>query len=460
MSEKPARPYERLPQRRGELCACAATKVVFTVGRRFDSLPMKQDRRMRLKTIAGLSLALNVALVAWLALRPSRQAGVHESAATPPVVTPAPAARAAPAVTSASPAARTNFHWRQVESADYLAYMAGLRSIGCPEETIRDIIVADVNKLYAPRYAALAGSAPELTWWGRFDKRKPMRTEIAAQLRALNDEKKSLLQRLLGTEALAAATFVEADAAAVREQNVFAFLPEAKQAAVRDLVGRYQALHEWSAAQWKGLPSDDIDAKERELRDARRRELAGLLTPEEMREFELRDSVTAGALRQQYGRGDLTEAEFRKLYELRRDFEAQHPEAKREDWKRFDADSAGAIGPERFADIQRQNNSMWRAMQNIAGERGLSADSMQSAYAIQRDYAERMAQAVGQMFADPQQDPQPLRELAAQMDARLAETIGAESVKQLDRLGVLPRLVVQDDGKRKSYSFSRDAFAE
>jgi hypothetical protein len=64
------------------------------------------------------------------------------------------------------------------------------------------------------------------------------------------------------------------------------------------------------------------------------------------------------------------------------------------------------------------------------------------------------------MFADPQQDPQPLRELAAQMDARLAETIGAESVKQLDRLGVLPRLVVQDDGKRKSYSFSRDAFAE
>jgi len=85
---------------------------------------------------------------------------------------------------------------------------------------------------------------------------------------------------------------------------------------------------------------------------------------------------------------------------------------------------------------------------------------MQSAYAIQREYAERMAQAVGQMFADPQQNPQPLRDLAAQMDAQLTKTIGEEAVKQLDRLGALPRLVIQDDGKRKSYSFSRAGFGE
>src|SRR5204862_2392779 len=120
---------------------------------------------------------------------------------------------------------KTNFHGSQVESVDYLAYIANLRSIGCPEATIRDIIVSDVNKLYAPRYAALAGSAPELTWWGRFDKRKPVPAGLAAQLRALNDEKKSLLQHLLGSSALSEVTFIEVDAAAVREQTAFAFLP-------------------------------------------------------------------------------------------------------------------------------------------------------------------------------------------------------------------------------------------
>jgi hypothetical protein len=411
-----------------------------------------QHRRMKLKTIAILSLALNLALAGWLELRPSR---------------PAPAAKedvasisAAPIVTPEPPAAKTNFHWQQVESADYRVYIANLRSIGCPEETIRDIIVEDVNKLYAPRYAALVESAPELRWWGRLEKRKPVHAELAAQLRALNEEKRSLLQRLLGAFAAGDATFVELDAASVREQTAFAFLPEARRGAVRDVVNRYQALHEWSETQWKGLPADEREARERELRESRRQELAGLLTAEEMREFDLRDSPTADTLRQQYGAGDLTEAEFRKLYDLRRDFEERHPEARPEDWKQLDAEIANALGPERFTDIQRQNDSMWRAMQSIAAERGLTSDSMQSACAVERDYIERMAQAVGRMFADPQQNPQPLREIAAQMDARLAEIIGEETVKQLDRAGALPRLIVQDDGRRRIYSLSRRAFGE
>lgn len=51
---------------------------------------------------------------------------------------------------SASPSAQTavGFHWSQVESADYRTYIANLRAIGCPESTIRDIIVADVRALY------------------------------------------------------------------------------------------------------------------------------------------------------------------------------------------------------------------------------------------------------------------------------------------------------------------------
>lgn len=39
------------------------------------------------------------------------------------------------------------FHWSQIEAADYPAYIANLRRIGCPEQTIRDIITADVASL-------------------------------------------------------------------------------------------------------------------------------------------------------------------------------------------------------------------------------------------------------------------------------------------------------------------------
>jgi hypothetical protein len=64
------------------------------------------------------------------------------------------------------------------------------------------------------------------------------------------------------------------------------------------------------------------------------------------------------------------------------------------------------------------------------------------------------------MFASPEQDPRPLHELANEMESRLAAVLGQEATKQLDRIGALPRLVVQDDGKRRSYSLSRDGFSE
>jgi hypothetical protein len=42
-----------------------------------------------------------------------------------------------------------------LESEDYKEYIARLRSFGVPEKIIRDVIMADVQKLYRPRFAAL-----------------------------------------------------------------------------------------------------------------------------------------------------------------------------------------------------------------------------------------------------------------------------------------------------------------
>src|SRR6266540_412681 len=43
---------------------------------------------------------------------------------------------------------RSSFHWSQIEASDYPTYIANLRAIGCPEETIRDIVTADVASLF------------------------------------------------------------------------------------------------------------------------------------------------------------------------------------------------------------------------------------------------------------------------------------------------------------------------
>lgn len=398
-----------------------------------------------------LALGCSVGLL-W---RPRPQVGEFQTAADHP-------ARVAGtrSATNSGTAGGKPFHWAMVESADYQTYVANLRAIGCPEQTVRDIILADVNQLFAPRYAALSRTAPELAWWGRFNKRKPARAGLIAQLRALDDEKKVLLQRLLGSGGLVDFSPAASTIAQVRDQSTFAFLPESKRADVRELVSRYQALEEWSATQWKGLPTDERDARQKELIDERSRELAAFLTPEEMREFDLRNSATSDTLREQYGQANLSEEEFRKLYQLRQDFEQRNPEPKPEDWNTLESAIASALGPARLAEVQQQNDPMWNALQAIAPDLGLSVEGLQQAYAIEREISPKMIQAVAQMFADPDQNPQPLRDLSAEMEARLAAVLGEAAVRRLDSLGALPRLVIQDDGTHKTYSFSPGAFGD
>src|SRR5436190_6926071 len=59
---------------------------------------------------------------------------------------------------------RQPFTWSEVESPDYHRYILNLRRAGCPEKTIRDIIVADVNDLYAERISREI-VFPEQKWW-------------------------------------------------------------------------------------------------------------------------------------------------------------------------------------------------------------------------------------------------------------------------------------------------------
>src|SRR5688572_15447329 len=68
------------------------------------------------------------------------------------------------------------FAWRQIESADYRAYIERLRSVDCPEETIRDIIMSDINKHYARKMKALASANKKdfkfwesRDWWEQND---------------------------------------------------------------------------------------------------------------------------------------------------------------------------------------------------------------------------------------------------------------------------------------------------
>jgi len=80
------------------------------------------------------------------------------------------------------PAPAAHFDWSQLEAADYRAYIANLRSVRCPERTVREIITADVADLYAQKRQELGLDKAGL-WTGRWS-----RDEQAAFISALFGE--------------------------------------------------------------------------------------------------------------------------------------------------------------------------------------------------------------------------------------------------------------------------------
>jgi hypothetical protein len=111
-----------------------------------------------------------------------------------------------PSATAADPlnAVKTNFpagfDWSQI--ADYKTYIANLRAINCPQQTICDIITADVNALYQSRKAALRpADADDFKFWQTTEHhrlRRPEADEISHEEAALDAEKQAVLQELLG----------------------------------------------------------------------------------------------------------------------------------------------------------------------------------------------------------------------------------------------------------------------
>lgn len=212
------------------------------------------------------------------------------------------------------------FHWSQIESSDYREYITNLRSVGCPEATIKDIIMTDIMRLYAVRRGEFYHNGRQFRFWETNEKRKLNARQLEErekQLALIDKEIPSVMRELLGInyEREINKYFVDANDDARRLD----FLSDDKREqllALRDeLDTMKERILEESA---EGGMTDETRAALAEFEDKRRQRLAKLLTPAELDEFELRTSETADRLREQLVGFNPTEREFRSLYDLQK----------------------------------------------------------------------------------------------------------------------------------------------
>src|SRR5688500_8231861 len=195
-----------------------------------------------MKTGIALLLGLSITILASIAYLNTRRtpqqvvSGPTETAEQPAPVRERRVGFKA-AVTSTT---MEKFDWSQLESTDFKTYMANLRAIGCPEETIRDLIVADVNKLFAPRFAALAAETQKFQYW-RSSRSKAGKESLLGQLKALQEERRGVLRELLGIDEDPNLKWAAADLDTLMAEGRYSFLSPEKQAQVRAIMEKYEA---------------------------------------------------------------------------------------------------------------------------------------------------------------------------------------------------------------------------
>ncbi len=226
--------------------------------------------------------------------------------------------------------------WSQLSPDDLPTYVASLRAIGCPPSTVRDIIVARVNRKFAESLDGRSRESriqkAELDW------RPPMPTPNPRKQNnpfcEFDAAHRDLITRLLGEDWNKDIRYVP------REDRVLLnFLPNDRLVSL------------WRAAQ--GRPWQSVAQKPSA-------EVQRILSPAELEELRLRASDTATDKRQNLVGFEPTEDEFRNIVRVRE--ASTNPANSQAGSTPPQNNLINTIGQERFAELERADDLMFRAL--------------------------------------------------------------------------------------------------
>jgi LysM repeat protein len=352
---------------------------------------------MRWRVILGVSLVANLLLaIAWLRTAPPEAA-----------TDPTSGAITNSAVTNNRPMVvvrRQFFSWQELESQDYPTYIKNLREIGCPEQTIRDLIIADVTEMLRQKYqSTTTPTKSNPKWWT--NRRDPGDQETEAEnISRMWAERNEILNQLLGPDWAVRQRGLAVTPDSARRELILATLavnpvlhalPEDRKLLVAEVLSA--ALGPNGGPENYAWTPAAVVAAEKE-RWAR---LESQLTPEQLEAAKLHFSEHAENWRSDLDAlpgFDVQPEEFRRLYRNTEAIDAQLALlATRDDEAAVKERTAlialretairNALPPERYELYVRLNDPAYLdALAELGGQNG-SPEILQLLYAINRERA-------------------------------------------------------------------------
>ncbi|EIQ02177.1 hypothetical protein OpiT1DRAFT_00760 [Opitutaceae bacterium TAV1] len=333
-----------------------------------------------------LSLAANIGLAGCLIfLLANRESASGQPPSTTQRQTLPPSAPLAWPELSAGSLAALRAH-------DLAALREALTLAGFPAQVIRRQITRQIRDDYNARIAAIAPFDPE-AWW-QYPPWQPERYLSGAQreqARRLRKEMREQIARALGPLGEEPNLF---------QKSALAALPAEKRQAVANLEADYRDMLREIEDNMNDFPLPDDAEQRATLQAERQRELAALLSLEELRDYEQASTSIAMFIHAGAARIGATREEFNRIHELSRLYyeEALTPGRNMGDpgiekaHKQMRDGLRELLGDERYRLFAREQNYDYQAVSKLSARLQLPSDTADRVYDLRGRLADSCAQ--------------------------------------------------------------------
>lgn len=394
-----------------------------------------------------LSLAANLAFAALFVSRPASLPPVFRdvfSRPTAPAV--APSASIAPAVVAATNRSGSPV-WPALDTDDLHVLVARMKAAGFPIHAIRAVVQAKVSARYDARLRELTQGDADAPYWQ--SKLSPgMDPKRLAEYYRLSRERASLVKELLGDYA-----HRDDGGLTTAEAQRYGTLPRAKIDALSRIEADYTDLEREVRAAMNNIVLPEDREKLALLQREKRADLAALLTPEELADYDMRTSTVTDALRPVMGLFKPTEAEFRTIFAIEEAYRdrispsslaTMTPNERRQllqnraaAQSEMDAQLAAALGEQRYADFTRASDRDYQQIARLAAQQNLAPEAATQALDLRNRVLQESVRLFDDASLDYTQKLAAYKALAqnarAQLVATLGPTAGNAYVRTSDR---------------------------
>lgn len=357
--------------------------------------------------------------------------------------------------------------WSAIRTDDVRSLVGRLKAAGFSPALVHAIVNARLEATFAARMQALIGTAGDAPFWKPepFSYNNPKFYEGQSQI--YRDRAKAL-RELLGEDYYATGG---GDATAAQRRQ-FGDLPKAKIDLIQRINDDYTEMAAQVRAATNGVLLPEDRAQLALLDREKRTDLAALLTPAELEDYEMRSSPILSRLRSALTLMDATEAEFRAIFRAQQPFTdilnppsvggitrfSQEDSRKRADAEKQIAEQLKvALGEQRAADYARAGNYEYQNLHRLAQRENIPLAAINQAYDLRlKTTTESMR--IHDAKLEPAARTAALQALAASARTELARQLGpavAENyAKSLSWLNGIERgyaLRVSPDGRTTTY---------